>query len=876
MQRYLAAYSDNCTAPARPVYSEHFATTCLKSPDNTCSVLLPSYFKGTPFLKCDSCFNGIAYADKCVQACPAGYFAHNNKYCACDGVKNLTIHDQCFQQVACPISMYFDILSHSCLSCPYGCLSCYDTKCTSCKPGYFLYVSPQIVFCRRKSPLFPCDGQYSWQRNTTCLVTNFTNPELRMTECVQKIANCQVCQPASKEICLLCVEGFYIYNNTCISACPSGMVPHDNTCVLTEIVNCSVPHLQSVHQSTVVTLLKIRASKPYAFYTYDNNEPKNDPVGFIPVFQDLTSRTNDGIPRGTDFFDVQWVCLKCNDGYGLASDFKSCLPCPAVCEENLCYMARNDSCLKTPGKKASCSPGEYLDTSTGECLQSCSDPSKYPELIEGQLLCQSAADAQTRGYMKIDSAIYKQSDGSNMAFFVFNKRLEQAGARLAIKYLGGVSRPRAVGQASNSTPAGTAAPPSSVEVVDGEYIHIDEQAYAATYQGYELNLTDQVNSLKGAQSNIAFPSKVYGSVEESDHRAFMRAWLAFIGYIMSVVIILLHAVFIGNGLLYKVDNLLIFAQSIFYFSFVKNLVGRLLSQFYYGWSFSHAGFLPNLFEPLIPDHYVELAAPVSFKIVNVDGNYFRNAGFSLAWLLIYLAAFLVVAFLVWGLVFKVLRKREAWYPRVAKQALIGGFEFFSMNLVFFSVTQLRYGSRFPPSMEDYHSRSQALAIVTLSVVGLYTLLRLVYNRIAGAYMLKRFLLALFLALAYDRLVYLLPVLLLSLLFVVLRLVFEEPENKYRKATIVVEELAFACAYLLLFLCVDGGVNSIIISVLVFVFIVYLAYDLTTVYLESRDEYPEDELVLSYEEEQSQKADRARAISGGNFSRQRSAAESAYV
>lgn len=74
---------------------------------------------------------------------------------------------------------------------------------------------------------------------------------------------------------------------------------------------------------------------------------------------------------------------------------------------------------------------------------------------------------------------------------------------------------------------------------------------------------------------------------------------------MSIAIILLHGIFIGNQLLYKVDNLLIFVQSIFYFSYAKNLIGRLLAQFYFGWSFAHARFLPNLFKGIIPDHYQE-------------------------------------------------------------------------------------------------------------------------------------------------------------------------------------------------------------------------------------------------------------------------------
>ena len=75
----------------------------------------------------------------------------------------------------------------------------------------------------------------------------------------------------------------------------------------------------------------------------------------------------------------------------------------------------------------------------------------------------------------------------------------------------------------------------------------------------------------------------------------MKLWLAYIGYVVSIVVIVLHALFIGNDLIYKVDNLLIFIQSLYYFSFVKLLVGKLLAQYYYGWIYAHGGFFPNYF-----------------------------------------------------------------------------------------------------------------------------------------------------------------------------------------------------------------------------------------------------------------------------------------
>jgi hypothetical protein len=72
---------------------------------------------------------------------------------------------------------------------------------------------------------------------------------------------------------------------------------------------------------------------------------------------------------------------------------------------------------------------------------------------------------------------------------------------------------------------------------------------------------------------------------------------------MGCVLIALHCVFIGNDLMYKVDNALILVQTVYYFSFVKLLVGKLLSQFYYGWIYAHGGFFPNYFINTIPDGY---------------------------------------------------------------------------------------------------------------------------------------------------------------------------------------------------------------------------------------------------------------------------------
>lgn len=140
-----------------------------------------------------------------------------------------------------------------------------------------------------------------------------------------------------------------------------------------------------------------------------------------------------------------------------------------------------------------------------------------------------------------------------------------------------------------------------------------------------------------------------------------------------------------------------------------------------------------------------------------------------------------------------------------------------------------------------------MAIFTLAVLAIYTVVRFALHKLAGIYMLKRLLLALFLALSYQNTLYLLPILLIELAFIILRFIFEVPDQKFNKITIVAEEVVFGLSYILLFLSVDAGVNSLIISIVVFIFIVYLAYDLTTIYLESRNEFPYEDLENDFEE-----------------------------
>ena len=96
---------------------------------------------------------------------------------------------------------------------------------------------------------------------------------------------------------------------------------------------------------------------------------------------------------------------------------------------------------------------------------------------------------------------------------------------------------------------------------------------------------------------------LYGVHIGRSHQDFMTRWLAYFGYIFTWFILILHFIYVGNGLIYKVDNLLVLAQTFYFFQFVNLLTGNYLSQFYYGWKWMHGGFFTNFFGRTIPNGY---------------------------------------------------------------------------------------------------------------------------------------------------------------------------------------------------------------------------------------------------------------------------------
>lgn len=141
---------------------------------------------------------------------------------------------------------------------------------------------------------------------------------------------------------------------------------------------------------------------------------------------------------------------------------------------------------------------------------------------------------------------------------------------------------------------------SKGRLLEGEALSIDANGNSITFTSSSatqiLNLTGSISTITAASGKYPANS-VYGINYDTSFRSYIKKWLAGIGYVLSIFLILLHCIYIANGILYKMDNIIIFAQSLFFFLFNQILIANPVAQYYYGWSWTHLNFFPNYFSP---------------------------------------------------------------------------------------------------------------------------------------------------------------------------------------------------------------------------------------------------------------------------------------
>lgn len=111
-------------------------------------------------------------------------------------------HATCYQ--TCPTGTYANISVMQCLACNSSCATCFDAdNCTSCVSNStysYLFFNNSLGFCLTTCPSF--------------YYPTGTNPV-----CVPCVSPCITCISLTQ--CTSCLVGFYLYNYSCLIACPS-------------------------------------------------------------------------------------------------------------------------------------------------------------------------------------------------------------------------------------------------------------------------------------------------------------------------------------------------------------------------------------------------------------------------------------------------------------------------------------------------------------------------------------------------------------------------------------------------------------------------------------------------------------------------------
>jgi len=199
---------------------------CVKCTDDNCVLCNAD----TPDV-CNQCNQyTFLFQGKCKKVCDDGYFAKDQtcnrcpENCTrCDGPNSCAACNNGYKVQDgkcvgnCTVGYYYDQITNNCFKCDdLNCLACSPQNvCKDCKPPTVLNkITDQCVYrCPRK--------YFINKENNTC--------ELCSSECA-------LCN--NKNTCTACNEGYYWYNNTCISACPDKYTIVNGNCVPCSSSDC--------------------------------------------------------------------------------------------------------------------------------------------------------------------------------------------------------------------------------------------------------------------------------------------------------------------------------------------------------------------------------------------------------------------------------------------------------------------------------------------------------------------------------------------------------------------------------------------------------------------------------------------------------------
>ncbi len=387
------------------------ATNCLN-----CTNVMPGCVACLNSSFCLNCEAGyiLTTAGQCTTlantTCPTGFYkdpvalycvscsASNYACLECSGSDNCTLcsnsttlfNGTCIPREAgaCTEGSYWNVTALSCLNCSDaipGCAACLNsTLCTSCLSGYLLV---------NETCLTP--------ENFTCQAGFYADPTQNFAciMCSDAMPDCGECMNAT--VCLSCVDGYALVNNTCIVACPYGYYadPTNGTCLncsdaisdcdfCTNSTTCLVCGDDYTLMDGTCFLSEGMACAPGSYFDLNASSCLNCSA----VLQGCTQCTNASFCLVCDvgYYEMQGQCftdqsvtcppgtymdlyvpgcINCTD---VLANCTSCLNSTSLTQSSYCTNCTanttlvNGTCI--PVAELSCGPGTYQDAYTLACI----------------------------------------------------------------------------------------------------------------------------------------------------------------------------------------------------------------------------------------------------------------------------------------------------------------------------------------------------------------------------------------------------------------------------------------------------------------------------------------------------------------------------
>lgn len=334
---------------------------------------------------CLTCKNTNAYAPNCIPTtnCTSSQYQSSNTTCSncnsacltcyggssyeclsCSNSTNILISGSCVSN--CPAGTIRNM--SSCISCPANCLNCIlsgnSIICNSCASPYILFTSNSSSSCIQSCSSLNSGTQNYLLVNGQCQLCTITG--------------CLLCSYANGQFqCNSCQNSTYLYNQQCMTACPTGTYPSSNTCVSCP-QNCqSCTTLGCSVCSNGYSLLNSNcvSSCGQGFYSINSTCYKCSAANCV----NCTSTTCQFCQQPY-LLDNNGQCSSCISGYFSSSGV--CNPCASQC---LTCTGSSANCL-------SCTSG-FLVVNSSTCVPNC--PSGSYATTAGTCLSCTIANCQS-------------------------------------------------------------------------------------------------------------------------------------------------------------------------------------------------------------------------------------------------------------------------------------------------------------------------------------------------------------------------------------------------------------------------------------------------------------------------------------------------